>query len=573
MRKLVVCVLLSALALSAFGRGSVEGRIYDAVEPTAVVLAADARVMSDAGIAPANYERRPPTTAQPSTREYVARGVITGNTNPLDAKLVASIDRLHEAMPALKDLVAELGGPTRILFVAADGATFVNVYYSAADFFYLQSEPWHCGEIRFENEGSYRFRGALHVSSTFEAVVSVLGNPREVSYGEGGKYVEYDNAGARFFFDQRDLVTGMYLYKPGTSFRSPAPAPGSAGTTMTVQPWADIRTMKLPPAAAASALRAEVLPTLTFNLGTDFGGAAGNSRAAQVMESGRNPGLMVRAIHGGLTGAGVNVAIIDQNLPGTGHPEYAGKVAAYYDVGTGQPRTSGSMHGPAVLSLLVGTQAGTAPGARVYYAAVPSWTGDAKYYADALRWIMDQDRRLPRGQKIRVVSVSAAPSGTGSPFTMNGRDWDAAVKEATRAGILVLDCTITWGKIGPAYYDLADPEDVHKVTPGFPGLASQPDTTHLLAPASYRSVAETYQEGLDSWQYTGRGGLSWAIPWTAGVLAMGWQLYPALDANAIMKLLSDSAYVRPDGCRIIDPVSFIAAVMESKRHANVRTGR
>jgi hypothetical protein len=51
--------------------------------------------------------------------------------------------------------------------------------------------------------------------------------------------------------------------------------------------------------------------------------------------------------------------------------------------------------------------------------AAPSWNGDSAYQAAALDWIVDQNRALPEGQKIRVVSVSAAPSGPGSPFTQN----------------------------------------------------------------------------------------------------------------------------------------------------------
>jgi serine protease AprX len=283
------------------------------------------------------------------------------------------------------------------------------------------------------------------------------------------------------------------------------------------------------------------------------------------VEAGRNPGLGVRALHAqGITGKGVSVAIIDQNLAGTDHPEYQGKVVKYRDVGTGQDAASGSMHGPAVLSLLVGAQAGTAPGARVWYAAAPSWLADAKYYADALRWIIEENQTLPGGEKIRVVSVSAAPSGPGSPFTKNGASWDAAVEAANAAGILVLDCTQTHGIIGPCYFDPADPENVRKCSPGFPGQQGwNPLSTLLLAPTSFRSQAESYRAGRNSWQYTGRGGLSWGIPWAAGVFAMGWQVNPILGPDAIVKLLGETAFVRGDGSRIIDPAAFIAAVRKT----------
>jgi len=60
------------------------------------------------------------------------------------------------------------------------------------------------------------------------------------------------------------------------------------------------------------------------------------------------------------------------------------------------------MHGPAVASLLVGDSIGTAPGAKIYFVAAPSWIADAKYQADALNWIIDKNNTLPEGEKIRL---------------------------------------------------------------------------------------------------------------------------------------------------------------------------
>jgi hypothetical protein len=80
----------------------------------------------------------------------------------------------------------------------------------------------------------------------------------------------------------------------------------------------------------------------------------------EIMTNAMNPGLGVRALHQqGITGAGINVAIIDQPLylyrncmvrDCRHHPEYAGKVVAYYDLCGGE---KSSMHGPAVASLIV----------------------------------------------------------------------------------------------------------------------------------------------------------------------------------------------------------------------------
>ncbi len=288
--------------------------------------------------------------------------------------------------------------------------------------------------------------------------------------------------------------------------------------------------------------------------------------AQNVLEKGKNPGLGVRALHQqGLAGKGITVAIIDQNLAqdpkgAFDHPEFAGKIQKYKDFGTGQGQDQGSMHGPAVTSLLVGETIGTAPGARLYFAAVPSWKQDAQFYADALNWLVDENANLPADQKIRVVSVSAAPSGPGSPFNMNNAAWDQAYNRAMQAGVLVLDCTQDKGQTAPCYYDLADPENVAKCTPGFPGVASQQNSPRrILVPTSPRSQAEEYQYGQIAYQFTGRGGLSWSVPYLAGVLAMGWQIRPDLTGPQMMDLIFQSAYDQ-GSLKVINPPAFISAV-------------
>lgn len=283
-------------------------------------------------------------------------------------------------------------------------------------------------------------------------------------------------------------------------------------------------------------------------------------QAEELIEAGKNPGLGVRSLHEqGITGEGVNVAIIDQNLL-LDHPEYAGNVAAYYDSGCEQPEDAGSMHAPAVLSLLAGKSLGVAPGAKVWFAAIPD-KEDAAYYADCLNWIIEQNRALPEGEKIRVVSVSAAPGEWE-----NGSQWDEAVTAAKAEGVLILDCASTneTGFVFAGYSDPDFPEDVTKCTPGFPDMDNNFSgiywTSKLFVPSSFRTTAQEYVAGLYIYTYWGNGGRSWSIPYAAGVLALGWQVNPELDAQTMMDLLLQSAYVNEEGCHIIDPPAFIELV-------------
>ncbi|MHC4500302.1 MAG: S8 family serine peptidase, partial [Planctomycetota bacterium] len=290
-----------------------------------------------------------------------------------------------------------------------------------------------------------------------------------------------------------------------------------------------------------------------------------------IMANAMNPGLGVRALHQqGITGAGINVAIIDQPILQT-HPEYNGKIAAYYDAGCGGSETS--MHGPAMTSLLVGENCGTAPDAEVYYVAAPSWFGDAAYYADALDWIVTQNESLPASDKIRVVSVSAQPSGLGSLYS-NQEMWDAAVANAQSAGILVLDCTWHHGFVSLCWYDANDPENISKCTPGFRDGPVEVDAGHIHAPTAPRTQAEEHSEGNFGYIYGGgshrssrpnaKNGYSDAIPYCAGVLAMAWQVKPELTKEQMVDLLFLTAYVNGDGAQIINPPAFINLLVENK---------
>jgi serine protease AprX len=307
--------------------------------------------------------------------------------------------------------------------------------------------------------------------------------------------------------------------------------------------------------------------TLTFNEKTVWPESSrmpAGCRPREIMTAAMNPGLGVGAFHKeGITGKGVNVAIIDQPLY-QDNPEFVGKIAAYHDVGCESERSS--MHGPAVASLLVGEKCGTAPGARVYYAAVPSWKRDAGCYAKALDWIVEQNGRLSASEKIRVVSVSAAPSGPGSPFNKNNAMWDEACARAEAMGILVLDCTQHHGFIGPCWYRAEAREDAARCVPGFPGKPAHGfGAERILVPSSPRTTVEEYTKGEFSYQYYGRGGLSWSIPYCAGVLAMGWQLRPDLTASQMRGVLLLSASVTSEDARIIDPKQFISKVRSSRK--------
>lgn len=311
-----------------------------------------------------------------------------------------------------------------------------------------------------------------------------------------------------------------------------------------------------------NSLTKELIVSYTFNEKTDFKGF--EKVANEIMEEAKNPGLGVRKLHeAGITGKGVNVAIIDQPIA-LEHPEYKGKIVKYENL-CGEECEESSMHGPAVTSLLAGNTIGVAPDVNIYYAAAPSWTQDAHYQAQALKWIIEENKKLPSDQKIRVVSISAAPSGQGSPFNKNNAEWDKAYEEAKKEGILVIDCTDKTD-ISACYLDGTDREDPKCYKAGFgKNDTCEIDKKYLLTPVGSRTSAETYQNGVYSYQYNGTGGLSWGIPYAVGTLALGWQIAPELTNEEIMKLLNDTATVNSEGNKIITPTAFVEAVKKAKK--------
>ena len=277
-----------------------------------------------------------------------------------------------------------------------------------------------------------------------------------------------------------------------------------------------------------------------------------------------NPGLGVRQLHAsGITGKGVRVAIIDYSIEGK-HPEYAANIVEIHRIAGAH---SPSMHGPAVASLLVGARCGTAPGAKLHFVAVPDGVGDATHYADALDWIVRRNDSLLPGDKIRIVSISAAPSGKALWRFRNGERYDAAVARAEAAGLLVIDGTQHRGLVGPCNLDPLAPEDPARCR-AIPARRKTADYWgRILAPTGPRTTAEEYRRGDRGYQYCGlqtetlfSAGSSWSMPYCAGVLALGLQLRPEMSAEQIKELLFQTAYVLNDGAKIIDPKAFIDAL-------------
>jgi hypothetical protein len=252
-----------------------------------------------------------------------------------------------------------------------------------------------------------------------------------------------------------------------------------------------------------------------------------------VMETGKNPGLGLRSLHTrGIDGRGVGLAIIDQILL-TNHQEYASRLKWYEEIGLSAAQLA-SMHGAAVSSLAVGQTVGVAPSADLYYLGVNDFSllyYNSHIYAAGIRRILQINQGLPPDRKIRVISISS-----GWRADLPGYyDALAAVEEARQAGVFVVSSSLE-DSFGFRFQGLgrsptADPDQFSSYRPGHfwaSNFYNRPEfyADTLLAPMDSRSMAN--MTGSEDYMFNRDGGISWTIPYIAGVYALAVQVDPTI---------------------------------------------
>jgi serine protease AprX len=455
------------------------------------------------------------------------------------------------------DVLKRLGEP-RSIFLGGERYTLDNL--PAEYYMYFGDISFHIAEGCVKEVGVlgplYKFANGLGVGDREQKIKQAFGDDFEIQETGSKDFLTYADEGLAFEIDKKNR-TAMEI---NVSQKNPrGQRDSSAKPIASVDEYDNVAGKDL--SRLDLSARKNLIDTLEFDRKTIWPEPAKMPPGVdpnKILLDAVNPGLGVRELHRqGITGKGVSVAIIDQPLS-PDDPEYAGKIAAYHDTGCGGSKTS--MHGPGMTIQLVGNQCGTAPGARVYYAAVPSWKADAAFYADALDWIVAQNEGLPASEKIRVVSVSAQPSGPGSPYK-NPSLWDEAVERAEAKGILVLDCTWNHGFVSVCWYDPRDRESVESCTPGFRKGPVEVDEGHIHVPVAPRTVGGAYDGGGGrSSKPKSKNGYSDAIPYAAGILALGWQVRPESSSQQMRDLLFKSAFTHESGAKIINPKEFIRLV-------------
>ena len=300
---------------------------------------------------------------------------------------------------------------------------------------------------------------------------------------------------------------------------------------------------------------AQLLETMPFDSQTKWPGSEKLPEGfdpAHLLEDGKNPGLGIRALHKqGVDGRGVGIAIIDQPLL-KDHIEYADRIVKYEAIDVkGVPV---QMHGPPVSSIAVGKTCGVAPGASLYYFAVPMWKRENQPYCDAIDKLIKLNADSNTTERVRVVSISTGMFSQQANFER----WKEALKKAEENGILVVTCAqdmIQYGML--ARIPGKDPDDPASYKSGIYGV--RPGV--ILVPASNRTTA--CHTGNDVYTYWREAGMSWAAPYLAGLAVLAYQVNPEIEPKKIVALWQETA-VQTNVGAVIQPKNFVQAVRKTQ---------
>ncbi len=285
----------------------------------------------------------------------------------------------------------------------------------------------------------------------------------------------------------------------------------------------------------------ELAYTLTVSDETKFvhGEPAGYNKDL-LIEWGKDPGLNVSVLHDlGYTGAGAVIAYIDQ--PIADHEQYADLNLHYVNNSNGDD----SMHGPAVLSLLAGKDIGTAPEAEVYFYGHSAWLADQTTHAECLYQIIEQNKKLPEGEKITMVGFSDNIDSSED----NAEAFEEATKAAEDAGIMVWFCA---DYSSGSFIPMSNKNDPDNVVYDF-GRAD------IVVPTAGRTTSAV-MDGSE-YIYWSTGGLSWAMPYVLGLYAIAGEIDPDITKEELYNTLCETAETNVNGVNLVNPIGFIAEIL------------
>ncbi len=326
-------------------------------------------------------------------------------------------------------------------------------------------------------------------------------------------------------------------------------------------------------------------------------------------EKGKNPGLGIRSLHAqGITGKGVHMAIIDQPL--SRHQEYSENIRSHTDINTSEAGWStAQLHGAAVTSIAVGKSVGVAPDATVdYYSTVnltsnpdelkqyklkvrdmieefkdypekhQYWDNKLKEvkqygqapsnipYANAIIQILDKNKTLPPEERVSVISISWGFDILAPGF----EELQGAIARAKEESVFVISTALDRDYGFDCSGANRDPKGDIESAEAYEAGAFWKEYSEnvepefledqLLVPMDHRTTADFTDE--TSYRYEGNdGGMSWAVPWLAGMYVLAKQTNPDITPEDFWKLAQETA----DECTNNDTGKFVGKIINPQK--------
>lgn len=309
----------------------------------------------------------------------------------------------------------------------------------------------------------------------------------------------------------------------------------------------------------------------------------------EILELNKDPGLNLKKLHeDGITGKGVNIAIIDAGLL-VKHQEYGDRLKYYDEIHYGSP--AAQMHGLAVSSIALGKNTGVAPEANLYFIASDNYNSvgseteaDFTWTALAIKRILKVNEQLPEDDKIRVLSIS-----TMSTPNLKGYDeFIEAINEAKAQNIFVASLNlfetykynfqglaiarnadrnnidnysiIGWQDWCNAVSHIGDSDDYYADK-----FKAEKPKDFLLIPVDCKTMAS--ESGNDEYVFFEQGGWSWCVPYISGLYALCCQVNKDITPEEFWSKALESGDERQfenDGVsctgKIVNPQKLIEAV-------------
>lgn len=248
-------------------------------------------------------------------------------------------------------------------------------------------------------------------------------------------------------------------------------------------------------------------------------------------------GLWQRPVDLRLTGEGCIVGVIDQPS-WLGNPAYSANIKSVFQAGdeicANEFDAKAPMHGAAVLSVIVGG-IGVAPAASVIFNAIRTSTGRPALLENHAKALRRLQKYLAEGGRLDAISTSHGwqPSEQGAAENDRLSDWfdERNVPIFSANDTLLYPC-------GPRGLAAAWRE-----------LSVRPERHHsqIAIPVDERLIACRNRQEINSYgnlyYRIKQGGISWGVPFIAGMFLLGRQALPAITRHEFQQILLRTARI------------------------------